>query len=354
MRGPRMANAWLGGVAVAALLDCGMSGHAARGAETPVTAPGFTLEVFAHAPEGASRPDSLAIVNGNVWVGYGGTGKPDGSGGAKSQIVAFGADGKVVRNLTVVGHNDGLRLDPSTGKLWAIQNEDGDANLVLIDPTSGAMEKYTFTAGRHGGGYDDVAFIGDAAYVSASNPSVDNGAKNPGPSVVKAMLQADHTVAVTPVMSGTPEAKDVVTGKTSRLNLTDPDSLAISPAGDLILDSQGDSELLWMKPGAVGKPVIHVLPLLGSVQIDDTAFVTSRTGYLLFADTKADLVYKLAAPVWVVGTPFSASNGVEASTNPPAAAIPAYIGQLNLRTGALLPVAEHLVSPHGMIFVATK
>ena len=346
MRGLILAST---GLAIAAAF---CAGPPAQAADAPVAAPGFTLSVFGKAPAGASRPDSLALVGDHVWVGYGGAGKPDGSGGALSQIVEFDGSGAMLRNLTVTGHNDGLRLDPATGKLWAVQNEDGDANVVLIDPASGAMSaKYTFASNKHGGGYDDVAFIGGAAYVSASNPSTDNGAKNPGPAVVKAVLRADHTIAVTQAMSGTPEAKDLVTGKIGSLNLTDPDSLAVSPAGDLILDSQGDAELLWMKPG---KPAIHVLPLLGGVQIDDTAFVTSRTGFLLFTDTKADTVYKLAAPVWEPGQAFSASNGADATTSPPAPAIPAYVGALNLHTGAVLPVAENLSSPHGLIFVATR
>ncbi len=216
------------------------------------------------------------------------------------------------------------------------------------------IRKYTFSGNAHGGGYDDVAFIGGAAYVSASNPSTDNGAKNPGASVVKAVLhEADHTVVVSPEMVGTPQAKDVATGKTSSLNLTDPNSLAVSPAGDLILDSQGDGELLWMKPGAK-QGGIKVLSLLGGVQVDDTTFATSETGFLLFADTKADTVYKLTAPVWHVGMAFSACNGVDASASPPTPAVPAYVGQLDLHTGALLPIAEHLASPHGMIFVPTR
>jgi hypothetical protein len=48
-------------------------------------------------------------------------------------------------------------------------------------------------------------------------------------------------------------------------------------------------------------------------------------------------------------TTFSASTGVAAATPP----VPGYVGQLDLRSGALLPLVTNLVSPHGMAFVST-
>jgi hypothetical protein len=97
---------------------------------TPVASPGFTVTVFAGPLAGSTAPDSIAIVGKHVWVGYGNGGAPDGSGGAMSQIVEYSSAGKVIRNLTVTGHNDGLRLDPTTHQLWALQNEDANPNLV--------------------------------------------------------------------------------------------------------------------------------------------------------------------------------------------------------------------------------
>lgn len=324
---------------------------AVHAAGAPTTINGYTIGVFAHAPPGASQPDSLEVVDRSIWVGYGGAGKPDGSGGATSQIVEYSSSGHLIRNLTVVGHNDGLKLDPRTHKLWALQNEDGNANLVLITPGSGAMSKpYTFSAATHGGGYDDVAFIGAAAYVSASNPSTDHGAKNPGPAIIRAALQRNQTVLVTSEMPGTPSAINVVTGKTTQLNLTDPDSLTVTPGGDLLLDSQGDGELLWMRPGSTA---IHVLPLTDNVQVDDTVFVTSPAGYLLVSDTDDETVYKITARRWTKGVAYSASTGVDATTKPLVPAVPAYVGRLDFKTGALVPIATQLASPHGMVFVPT-
>ena len=60
--------------------------------------------------------------------------------------------------FSVVGHNDGLRLQPGTNNLWALQCEDANPNLVIIDLNKGTQTLYTFPPTPHGGGYDDVVF----------------------------------------------------------------------------------------------------------------------------------------------------------------------------------------------------
>jgi hypothetical protein len=333
-------------LALLATMSLASTGASAGSAPAPSAASGFTLATFATAPSGSSAPDSIAVVKNTVWIAYG--------NGGKSTIVEYSDHGQVLRSLTIVGHNDGLRLDPRTNKLWAMQNEDSDPNLVIIDPATGAMANYTFGKTPHGGGYDDIAFKGDAIYVSASNPTADSKGNVAGPSIVRATLAADHTVTVTPVLPGMPSAVDMTTGKTTVLNLTDPDSLIVTPSGDLLLDDQGDAELVLIHPSSA-KPEAKVLPLAGGVQVDDTVFATAPHGYLLIADRDANTVYKVAAPSWIRGAAFSASTGVAASTKPPVTpAIPAYVGLVDFHTGAVVPVVSNLASPHGMAFVVMK
>jgi hypothetical protein len=67
-----------------------------------------------------------------------------------------------------------LRLDPTTHQLWALQNEDSNPNLMVIDPATGFTVKYTFAdKPPHGGGYDDIVFTKGAVYLSAPNPTLD-------------------------------------------------------------------------------------------------------------------------------------------------------------------------------------
>jgi hypothetical protein len=319
----------------------------------PVPSPGFTITVFAGPLAGSTAPDSIAVVGQHVWVAYGNVGNPDGSGGAMSQIVEYKAGGKVKTILTVTGHNDGLRLDPTTHQLWALQNEDANPNLVLIDPITGFTVKYTFAAPPpHGGGYDDIVFINGAVYLSASAPKTDAKGNSIGPSIVKATLvAASHTVEVTPVVSGTPFADNIPFGTVSRLNLTDPDSMKITPSGEVLLDDQGDGLLVFWPVVSPNAP-LRVLPLLGTVQVDDTVFATSRHGVLLVRRSRREHDFRGDTPVWPLDAAYSAAAAVPATKTTPA--FPAYVGQLDLTSGAVVPVVTNLVSPHGMAFVGCR
>jgi len=313
---------------------------------TPVPSPGFIITVFAGPLAGSTAPDSIAVVGKHVWVAYGNNGNPDGSKGAKSQIVEYNAAGKVKRNLTVTGHNDGLRLDPTTHQLWALQNEDANPNLVVIDPITGFTVQYTFAAKPpHGGGYDDMVFTNGAVYISASNPTLDAKGNSIGPAIVRATLvAASHTVEVTPVVSGTPNAVNIPFGTVSQLNLTDPDSMILTPSGEVLLDDQADGQLVF-----VSTVPLRVLPLLGTVKVDDTVFAKSRHGVLLVADRDANTIYAVTTPVWPLDAAFSAAAAVPATKT--TAAFPAYVGELDLTSGAVVPVVTNLVSPHGMAFI---
>src|SRR6202163_3613935 len=111
-------------------------------AQVVVAAP-YTVSVFATSIPGVDfAPDSIAVWNGNVFVGYGDGAAPDGSDGKSSTIVEYRANGDVVRTYTVPGHNDGLRVNPKTKKLWAMQNEDGNPNIVIINPRTGTQTLY--------------------------------------------------------------------------------------------------------------------------------------------------------------------------------------------------------------------
>ncbi len=343
---PNLTLAAVLGGAVVLLPACALA------ESSTVASPGFTASIFATAPKGLSKPDSLALIDDKIWIGYGNQGKPDGSNGAVSQIVEYSLDGKVQRTLTIQGHNDGLKLDPVTKKVWALQNEDGNANLVVIDPVTDAMETYAFAAGTHGGGYDDVTFKNGQAFVTASAPSVDGGKKNPGPSIVTAKLLADHKVQVEPAFPGTPMVTDLVTGKAETLNLTDPDSIAEAPSGDLVMTSQDDGEILFIHKASATGGTGSVLHLLGGIKVDDTAFASATKGFLLVADTAANVVYKIESAQWGVGTAYSAMSSVEATKTDPT--IPGYVGLLDMRSGALLPVVANMQAPHGLIFVAAK
>ena len=142
---------------------CFATGAAAQtSTQPPVVTPGFTLTVFAQGNGTGSlrsAPDSIAVLDGHIWVGYANNGAPDGSKNAMSEIVEYPRDGgTALRSITLQGHNDGLKVNPYTREIWAMQNEDANPNLVTINPATGATTTYTFDKTPHGGGYDDMVF----------------------------------------------------------------------------------------------------------------------------------------------------------------------------------------------------
>jgi hypothetical protein len=280
------------------------------------------------------QPDSIAVWNDRVFIGYGNNAKPDGTFGS-STLVEYAMDGSVIQTFKIKGHNDGLKVDPKTNLLWALQNEDAHPNLVILDPKNGRTKKYTFAKPAHGGGYDDIEFRGDEVYISASNPANNPNTKQ---AIVKATLKG-HSVIVTPVLLGDAMATDVTTGKPVQLNLQDPDSLRFDAAGDLVLDSQADAELIVLRhPGTHDQSMFRVPLTSGgaAVQIDDTVFPKDSQGVILVADRDGETVYSVTAPFFGPD-PYSAA--------------PTFVGQLNLSTGVLNPAVTGLVSAHGMFFI---
>jgi hypothetical protein len=78
------------------------------------------------------------------------------------------------------------------------------------------------------------------------------------------------------------------------------------------------------------------------VTVDDTAFVTSTEGFLLFADKKLNKVFALKKDALVPGTAYTAADGGP------------FVGTVDLTTGVITPIVTGLVGPGGMAFVDTS
>ena len=332
-------------IAPAALMLLGFGASPAFPQSGAVATQPYNLTAFATAPSGLSAPDSIAVVNNRVFVGYGDNHAPDGSDGLSSQIVEFTMDGSIVHIYTVLGHNDGLKFDPITRRLWALQNEDANPNLVIIDPRNHYQSApYPFSATPHGGGYDDIVFRGCKVYISASNPSRN---PNTGPAIVSARLD-NGVVKIETLLMGDAKAIDVPTGATIKLNLQDPDSMTLDPQGNIVLDSQADQELIYVtNPGESNQQALRLpLSFLSGgksmpVETDDTAFVTASEGFILFADKGLNTVFKLSRAGFVPGSAYTAADGGP------------FVGALDLASGVITPIVTGLVGPGGLVFVKT-
>ena len=322
----------------------------AKGQTAPKAIPGYSVSVFTMGVSGKyTAPDSIAVLGDRIYIGYGDGNDPGGVDGKSNQIVEYNESGSPLYVYTVVGHNDGMKVNPYTHSIWAMQNEDGNPNLVIVDPATQQQHTYTFAAAPpHGGGYDDIVFRNGKAYFSASNPANN---PNTGPAIVEATL-VGSTIDVTPALEGNATATNVVTGDSVTLNLQDPDSMTITPSNDILLDSQGDSELVLLHSPGMSNQSIMVVSLsspFGTPQADDTLFVPSDSGFILLSDTPANTVYMIRRSKFVPGTAYSAALGAPDSNG----ASVGFVGVLDMNFGDITPVVTGFKSPHGMAFVKT-
>jgi hypothetical protein len=310
----------------------------------PMAKPPYTVSVFAAPPPGRTNPDSITTANGNIFVVYASGTNPDGTGGF-STIVEYSPTGKMLRTIDVTGKADGLKYNPFDHKLWALRDEDSNPVLTLIDPASGVQTDFTYAQlpPAHGGGYDDVVFMQGQTFISASNPTLDANGQNKFPSIVKARL-VDHQIFVTPVLQGNASLIDIATGQTVVSPQSDPDSLKVDSAGDLVLDSQADGDLIFINaPGSPNQAALRLHltnDTTSQITVDDTVFPTTPSGTIYVVDTKGDTVYAVKSDAFQPGGAYSASDS------------DGILGKVDLSTGLVTPVVTGMQSPHGALFVS--
>ncbi len=335
-------------VACALLVGWLMASVPARAQTLPVATPPYKISVFANSPNGISQPDSIVQWRDTVIVGFQNHVAKDGSDGKSSTIVEFSLSGKVKRMFQVPGHNDGLRV-VGENDLWALQNEDANPNLVVIDLTSGHAKQYTFPPTPHGGGYDDIVVQNGKVYISASNPNLDAMGNNVFPALVRANLSGDNVILET-VLNGNASATDIPTGQTVTLNLTDPDSMSIDPRGNIVLDDQADSELVFIRHPLTDEQTVGRLNITSSatgpggatITLDDTAFAPHPKAFLLVTDVHAGVIYRIDSGIFGFepGTAYSASDTL------------GLVGTLNLDNGFVMPIVTGFGSARGLLFIA--
>jgi len=316
----------------------------------PTAMPPYKVSVFAQNPAGTSQPDSIVQWHDRIIVGYQNHAAKDGSGG-NSTIVECSLDGKVKRMFTVPGHNDGLRI-VGDDDLWVLQNEDANPNLVVIELRTGKAKQYQFAPTPHGGVYDDMVVKDGKVYITASNPNTPGGV-NIFPALVRASLSGNSVVLET-VLNGNDNATDIPTGNTVALNLMDPDSMTIDPRGNIVLDDQADSELVFIRHPMTNQQTAGVLSITSSatgpggatITLDDTAFAPNPKAFLLVTDvgttTVVGAIYRIDSGVFGFepGTAYSASDTL------------GLVGTLNLDNGFVTPIVTGFGSARGLLFVA--
>src|ERR1700693_319077 len=334
-----------------------------------LTAGTYSLSVFAQA-QGALRPDDILQLGSTVFIVYQDNNNlPDGTlapgvAAAQSEVIEFDLNGNILQTFDVPGHPDGLvAYDANT--VWVSSNEDANPIISVIDTTTNTLKSLTSDVASlpHGGGLDDMKLVNGVVYASASNPTTtltpspnlapystdSSGATlaygvNTAPALYAVTLNSDGaTFHSTPALvSSTPAS--LLPGNTPvTLNMTDPDSSAIDPNGDLVIDSQQDSELVFVKNVGTGGQTVDVLSLTlygNPWPVDDTRWSpSSGNSFMLLSDNQQLIVYRIdAAGGFPRNQAYSAGQGT--------------ILQTNTATGVMVPIYIGMKTPTGLFFLS--
>src|SRR6202140_1455479 len=134
----------------------------------PVVAlPGYEVSVFTQNDSRliVSNPDSVAVDGQHVFIDYQNVTAKDCSdqgktGSPTSTVIEYGMKGKILGRFDGAGTADRMRIDPATQLVWTTSCEDGSPMFATIDPPANKVTPYTFPDVRHGGGYNNLYFLG--------------------------------------------------------------------------------------------------------------------------------------------------------------------------------------------------
>ena len=222
---------------------------------------------------------------------------------------------------------DGLKINPTNGIVWALQNQDANATLSLINPTSHtvtgplsyAAPPYAYGSNpppppasppyNNGRGYDGVAFLNGQVYLSYTNPV------NPTESVLQILDNGNNP-------TGTLTTTSILTAQQTGIAAPDIDSLKSTPNGELVLTSEGDGPgtgnpvgtfTLIKIPRCVNQTVTNIPVTDGSGMrssaLDDVLFPDATSGTLYVADTSGDNVFAIRLTGLDPNTPIISIGG---------------------------------------------
>jgi len=312
-----------------------------------------SIKIFASGSAvGGTQPDSVTVGSGSVWIEYGNGADSTGAGGSSTIVQYNDTTGVIQYKYAISGLVDGLKIDPTTGFVWALQNNDANSTLTLINPITHAVSAplsygppYVYTTpGPLARGYDDVAFDGNKVFLSYTNPV------SPTDPVVQQLNQGHHP-------AGSLTTTNILLNEQTGTN-SDTDSLKTTPNGDLVLTSEGDGPrsgsngviTLISNPGEPGQSVKDVLVTDGhgnNVQaMDDVLFASASSGDLFFTDTANNDVYEAVVSGLDLNTPIASLASFDE------------LGLVDMATGVATPFIDNsnipggfLGSPHGIDFL---
>jgi hypothetical protein len=292
----------------------------------------------------ATGPDSITAGNGSVWVSYTNGTDSTGGPGPGSTVVQYNTNGIVQHQYSIAGSVDGLKINPNTGMVWAMQNQDGNSTLSIINPvtnTVGPAVPYNVTSATRG--YDDVVFSGSSTYMSYTNPTAGTDP------IIQQLINGSNPLTFSSnILTMGATGTNIGTGATGvPIIANDPDSMKLTPTGSLMLTSGDDGVLIFVTvPGGPVSFLQLLNPSLAAVSgLDDAIFPNSISGTFYVADTGNNRVLAIHATGMTAGSLFADVGSLNE------------FGIVNAATGVVSPFVTsvggvNLSAPHGIDFVA--
>ena len=299
-----------------------------------------SVTVFAVGTDvNATAPDSIAVTENSIWVSYANGADSTGLNGS-STVVENDFLGKVLQTFIVRGSVDGLKVDPRTGLVWALQNQDGNSTLTLINPVTGTASLFFYAVMSSTRGYDDVVFQGNRTFLSYTNPT--EGAD----ATIQLLVPGSDPLAVTTILTKGARGTDLATGRRNRVTAqNDPDSLKLTPFGDLQLSSGDDGQLIFVRNPGTDDQAVSFLTLIDQQTgqavsgLDDAVFATAPRGVFYLADTSNNRILAIAVDDLEFGSLFASVGSLNALVS------------VDTATGVATPIVSNLKGPHGLVFV---
>ena len=311
------------------------------------------IKTFGATPTGLTAPDSLTIGDGSVFVEYGNGADSTGLSGS-STIIQYDKAGQVEFTYEIAGSVDGLKYNPYTGQVWALQNQDGNTTLSLINPkTHTVTGPIQFANQSAVQGYDDVVFKGDKVFLSYTNPSA-----NPSPATSPTLVELvggeqalqRGALITQPILTAASTGIDTVTGQTMTVPQIDPDSLKLAPNGDLIFSSGDGGVIIYVHKPGTSQQTVSFTPIqgvtAGSAGLDDVIKPNATSGTFYVSDASGDRVISFHVSGLNKNDYYGSVGGAQNA-----------FGQIDSKTGVFTPLVSSanepgFGSPHGVVFVA--
>jgi hypothetical protein len=303
------------------------------------------ISTLAVAPAGDTSPDSITLANGDIWVAY--TNGADSAGlSGSSTVVEYDRNGHIDHSYQINGYVDGLKFDPVTGEIWALQNQDGNSTLSIINPedhTVSAPLSYADPSSTRG--YDDVVFTHGTEFMSYTNPV------NPGDPTLVQLTNGndpDGALKTKPILDFGDKGLNLETGKMEVIPQNDPDSLKLAPNGDLLFASGADQTIIDVhNPGTAHQSVsfTQVQGVPAGAGLDDVLKVDASAGTFYLSDTADNRVLTVHA------TGLN-SNDYYASVGDAFGVVDPLTGQFTALVSAANAPGFKFGSAHGAEFVA--